>query len=66
MGMNSGLASAIAMFETQKGLADALEVSEMTISKWKHGQVPAARCKQIEKVTRGAVTREVLRPDIFL
>lgn len=48
-------------------LALALGLTEMAVRHWCNGQrrVPAERCRQIEVATRGAVTCEELRPDVF-
>ncbi len=51
---------------SQKALADALEISPQAITKWvNRGRVPAERVIDIERATGGAVTRHVLRPDIY-
>lgn len=34
------------------------------VSKWQHSGVPAERCPDIEKLTKGKVTCEELRPDV--
>lgn len=38
-----------------------------TLSLWKsgHSLIPPIWCKRLEQITDGAVTREMLRPDIF-
>lgn len=62
----SPLDRAIAHFESQQALADALEIRSPSISEWrKRGRVPAERCRAIEHATGGAVTRYDLRPDVF-
>ena len=38
-------------------------LTPQAIYQWR--QVPAARCKQIEEITGGALTRQELRPDVF-
>lgn len=52
---------------TQTALADALGVSQGLVHQWVHGitRITAERCKQIERVTVGQVTRHELRPDLF-
>lgn len=49
----------------QVRLARALEMSPMTISHWKVRGIPTDRCADIERVTHGAVTREMLKPEVF-
>lgn len=46
-------------------LAEAMGVSSPTVSQWLSGvrRVPIKRCIQIEKVTSGGVSCEILRPD---
>jgi len=46
-------------------LAKRLGVSRAAVYEWINGRVPAERAVEIERVTNGAVTRQVLRPDIF-
>lgn len=49
----------------QARLAEALGVGPMIISHWKTRGVPTDRCVDIERVTNGVVSREVLKPEIF-
>jgi DNA-binding transcriptional regulator YdaS (Cro superfamily) len=46
-------------------LAQALKVSQPTVSDWSTGKkpVPVERCAQLERATGGVVTRKDLRPD---
>ena len=48
-------------------LADKLGVSKSTVSHWRHGrhQVPAPRCREIERLSGGQITVSDLRPDVF-
>jgi DNA-binding transcriptional regulator YdaS (Cro superfamily) len=50
----------------QSALAREISVSPVQICQWAWGRrpVPAERCLDIEKATRGAVTCEDLRPDV--
>jgi DNA-binding transcriptional regulator YdaS (Cro superfamily) len=59
--------TAVSFFGSQAALAAALKVSPMAVSKWVSGRsrITAERACEIEEVTRGAVTRYDLRPDIF-
>lgn len=61
-----GLKKAIGVLGTASQLAEALNVSNMTISQWKNkynGMVPAERVIPIYKVT--GVTPHELRPDLY-
>lgn len=47
-------------------LASICEVSPPAVFKWiEKNRAPADRCIQIEKATKGQVTRYQLRPDVF-
>ncbi|MEA3641859.1 MAG: helix-turn-helix domain-containing protein [Lamprobacter sp.] len=48
-------------------LAKALGVSKQAVSHWRTGRyrVPAEHCREIERLTNGAVTVYELRPDVF-
>lgn len=48
-------------------LARGMRVSRVMVYIWATGKkpVPQRRCVQIEKLTKGAVTRQELRPDDF-
>lgn len=60
------IARAVALFASQQAFADALGVHQTFVSRMVvTGRVPAERCRQIEEVTGGAVTRYELRPDVF-
>jgi DNA-binding transcriptional regulator YdaS (Cro superfamily) len=52
---------------SQQKLARAIGLrSQGSISQWiKLGRVPAERVLQIEKATKGAVSRHELRPDLY-
>lgn len=51
---------------SQKALANAIGVTQATVSQWVHGRrpIPAERCPEIERLTAGAVRCEDLRPDV--
>jgi DNA-binding transcriptional regulator YdaS (Cro superfamily) len=56
----------IKILGSQDNLAAALGIKSPSITGWKdRKRVPAERCLAIEAVTRGAVTRHDLRPDVF-
>ena len=47
-------------------LSRELGVTSQAISQWMaNGRVPAARCIAIERATKGAVSRQELRPDLY-
>lgn len=62
---NSGLQKAINLAGTQTKLAELLGVYPQLVQSWVKTNVPPARAVQIERATKGAVTRAELRPDIF-
>jgi DNA-binding transcriptional regulator YdaS (Cro superfamily) len=51
---------------SQKALASALKVSTGAVSQWKEDgrKIPAEHCPAIERLTRGKVRCEQMRPDI--
>lgn len=63
----------IALFDNnQRNVIRALKeegwhLHPQTLSNWKNGHmtIPAKWCGRFEKISNGAVTREMLRPDIF-
>lgn len=63
-GMNA-LDTAIRVVGTQSKLAEALGLSPMAVSQWRKRGVPAVHCREIERLTHGAVTVHDLRSDIF-
>jgi|GEM_PF-5607978 len=53
------------VWDTQADAAVAVGMSEQTISRWVREGVPASHAVEIERASRGAITREELRPDLF-
>lgn len=55
------------MFDTQERIAEAIGVSQPTVGNWIKGTfLPAPKnAKKIEKVTKGLVKKEQIRPDVF-
>jgi len=51
---------------SMKALADALGVTKAAVFQWKFPgrRVPAQHCPTIERLTRGSVRCEELRPDV--
>lgn len=50
-------------FRSFAALARACGVSREAVRKWK--RVPAEHCRAIERASKGKITRQALRPDIF-
>jgi len=53
---------------SQQEFADRLGVTQGNVGHWLHSRhrITAERAIQIEEATHGAVTREELRPDLFV
>jgi DNA-binding transcriptional regulator YdaS (Cro superfamily) len=49
---------------SQAALATALDVSRMTVTKWK-GRIPAERVLPIYHATEGQISPHEMRPDIY-
>lgn len=64
--MNQALDVAIDVVGGVANLAQACGVTRQAIMKWRRRRVPAERVASIEHATAGAVSREQLRPDLFL
>jgi len=61
--MNQGIDKAIKVVGSQKALALALGVTQAGVSLWRLGsKVPAEAAMEIERLTKGAVTREQICP----
>lgn len=59
------LNKAISILDTQTKLASAVGVVPQVVNNWlKRGRVPAEHCPSIERVTKGEVRCEELRPDV--
>lgn len=62
----SPIEKAVAILGGTNAAARALGLKPPSVSRWlKNKRAPANRCIDIEKLTKGAVTRYALRPDIF-
>lgn len=61
--LSLGVAAAIKPFKTKTALAAALGIERSAVSQWK--QVPHKKVLLIEEKSRGAVTREEMRPDLY-
>lgn len=64
--MNVGVQKAVDFAGGQTALANLCGVKQAHVWKWlRMKQIPAERAIQIETATKGHVTRQELRPDIF-
>ena len=52
-------------FGSLKDLADTLEIKANTVYLWGQSNIPFKYLKQIEQITEGRLTKEMLRPDLF-
>lgn len=51
---------------SQRQLAIRLGVTPMAVSQWKRrGKIPGKYVLQIERITRGAISRFEMRPDLY-
>ncbi|WP_434779058.1 transcriptional regulator [Neisseria sp. Ec49-e6-T10] len=66
--MITGLEKAILYFGSQAALGRQLGLQRSAINSWvkKRSIIPAETAISIEKITNGAVSREDLRPDLFI
>lgn len=66
-GNANAIEAAIGQFKSAAEFARAIGVSAPFVSQMRNGvkQIPAELCPRIERVTGGAVTMQMLRPDIF-
>lgn len=53
------LNDAVSYFGTQQKLANALGISQGSISSWKPDQIPMARALQIERLTEGKLKADL-------
>jgi hypothetical protein len=53
------LKDALSYFGTQQKLANALGISQGSISSWKQDQIPMARALQIERLTAGQLKADL-------
>jgi len=61
------LDKAVGLFGGQSSLARACGVKPQAVQQWvATGKCPAKRAAEIERLTYGKVSREDLRPDVFL
>jgi DNA-binding transcriptional regulator YdaS (Cro superfamily) len=62
----TAIEKAVAAVGGRQALADICSVRYQAVEKWvRLDRVPAERVLQIEKATKGAVTRHELRPDLY-
>jgi DNA-binding transcriptional regulator YdaS (Cro superfamily) len=65
--MKTALDIAVARLGGQGAMGRALGISRQAVGQWiEKGACPVERAVEIEELTEGVVTREMLRPDIFV
>ena len=52
-------------FRTLGELADKLKIRANTLYLWNRNQIPVKYIKDIELLSEGRLTKEMLRPDLF-
>ena len=52
-------------FGSLKDLAEKLDLKPNTVYLWGQSNIPFKYLKQIEQITEGRLTKEMLRPDLF-
>lgn len=64
--METGIAKAIRFAGSQTALGALLKLTPQAIQKWaSQGLVPGERCREIETLFDGKVTRYELNPNVF-
>lgn len=64
--MSKDLKRAVAILGSQSAFARAIGVTQGAVWQWLNGkQFPADRCAAVERETRGLVTCEQLRDDLY-
>jgi len=52
-------------FRTLKDLAEKLDIRANTAYLWNRSGIPPKYLRQIEELSQGRLTKEMLRPDLF-
>lgn len=64
--METGISKAIRIAGSQTALGNLLGITPQAIQKWEaKGAVPAERCREVEALFGGQVTRYELNPIVF-
>lgn len=64
--MENGITKAIRLAGTQTALGALVGLTPQAIQKWAaQGWVPGERCREVEELLRGEVTRYELNPQVF-
>lgn len=64
--METGIAKAIRLAGSQTALGHLLNLTPQAIQKWAaQGAVPGERCREVEALFDGQVTRYELNPTVF-
>lgn len=64
--MNTVLDRIVTITRTKRALAHALGLTPMAINRWNPDKIPIKYVNDIEQLTAGQITREEIRPDIFI
>ncbi|MGG7603519.1 transcriptional regulator [Massilia sp. BKSP1R2A-1] len=64
--METGIAKAIRIAGSQSALGSLLGLTPQAVQKWAaQGSVPGERCREVETLLSGQVTRYELNPAVF-
>lgn len=64
--METGIEKAIRLAGSQTALGAKLGITPQAVQKWvKQGVVPGERCREVETIFDGQVTRYELNPQVF-
>lgn len=64
--MENGITKAIRLAGSQTALGNLLGLTPQAIQKWaSQGTVPGERCREVESLLEGQVTRYELNPTVF-
>ena len=64
--MENGILKAVRLSGSQTALGNSLGVTPQAVQKWvEQGFVPGPRCRAIEDLHQGQVTRYELNPEVF-
>jgi len=64
--METGIQKAVRLAGSQTALGEGVGLTPQAVQKWvDQGYVPVKRCRAVEDLLKGAVTRCELNPEIF-
>jgi DNA-binding transcriptional regulator YdaS (Cro superfamily) len=61
--LSIGLKAVIQYFRTKTAVAETLGVKRAAVSQWK--SVPVRHVLDLERATKGQISRHVMRPDVY-